>query len=161
MARSLAHERLEHRRNVALQFVHGFVSVLGVAMALEIREVGSSLDGANCPFCDAVIINPVDPTSLDPWDPTPACEHVFFLGHDHGIAYVSQRAQEQLAASGVLTIVDPALGISLESTEEGQQGDTLELISLNVHGDRAEILAVYAPAPSFEGQYVGVANRLD
>ncbi len=130
-------------------------------MALEIREVGSGADDAACSVCGAIVLAAADPATVEPWEPMPACEHVFFLGHDHGIAFISQRAQEQLAASGVLTITDPVLGISLESSEEGQQGDALDLIAANVHGDQAEILAMYAPAPSFEGQYVGVASRLD
>jgi len=128
---------------------------------LEIREVGSSLDGASCPFCDAVVFPPLDPNELEPWDPIPACEHVFFLAHDHGIGFVSERARAQLAASGVLAIDEGDLGIMLESNEDGEQRDPLELIRSCVHGDEAVILAVYAPAPVFEGQYVGVARRLD
>ncbi len=132
-------------------------------MALEIREVGTSLDGATCPYCEATVLPAYDPDELEPWDPAPACEHVWGLAHDHGIAFLSSAARAQLAASGILVIDDDDLGIGLEVSEEPVGGDRrghVGLLADYVHGDGAAILAVYAPAPIFEGTYVGIAERL-
>jgi hypothetical protein len=132
-------------------------------MSLEIREVGSTADPVHCTVCGAVVLEPYDPDSLEPWDPAPACGHLWGLWHDHGIAYLSGEARAQLAASGVLVLDDPTLGIELEVSEDPDSQhdrDPMDILTGIIHGQGALVLAVYSGPPTLEGTYVGVAERL-
>ena len=132
-------------------------------MELEIREAGAPSDPVHCTVCGVVVLEPDEPDALEAWDPTPACEHVWGLWHDHGIVYLSPDARRQLAASGVLVHDQPELGIELEISEDPDSGDDRsegEILTGIIHGPGAAILAVYAGPPSFEGAYIGTAERL-
>ena len=130
---------------------------------LEIREVGNVSDPIHCTVCGAVVLAPQDPDTLEPWSPEPACGHVWGLWHDHGIAYLSSGARAQLAASGVLSLDNPDLGIELELSEDPESGDDRhhsDVLTGTVRGPGAVVLAVYTGPPTLEGTYVGVAERL-
>lgn len=132
-------------------------------MELEIREVGQVTDPVECPYCGALALPPSDPEELELWDPEPACGHVWGLWHDHGVAYLSPEARAQLAASGVLVLDDPDLGIELELSEDPESEDNrnhTDILTSTIYGPGAVVLAVYTGPPGPEGSYVGVAERL-
>jgi hypothetical protein len=132
-------------------------------VALDIREVGQTTDPVHCTVCNVIVLPPDDGESLEPWDPAPACVHVWGLWHDHGVVYLSPAAQAQLAASGVLVHEDPDLGIELEVSEDPESEDdrgATEILASIIHGPGAVVLAVYTGPPAPEGSYVGVAEHL-
>lgn len=132
-------------------------------MPLEIREVGQVTDPVDCPFCGVTVLPPSDPEELEPWEPAPACGHVWGLWHDHGIAHLSPEARAQLAASGVSVHEDSDLGIELELSEDPEREDDRhhsDILTDTIHGPGAVVLAVYTGPPGPEGSYVGVAERL-
>ena len=132
-------------------------------MPLEIREVGATTDPIECPFCGVVALPALDPEELEPWNPAPACAHVWGLWHDHGVVYLSPQARAQLAASGVLLRDDAHLGIELELSEDPESEDDrhhTDILTSTIHGTEAVVLAVYTGPPGPEGSYVGVAERL-
>jgi len=132
-------------------------------MPIEIHEVGQVTDPVGCPFCGVKVLPPDDPEDLEPWDPEPACGHVWGLWHDHGIVYLSPEARAQLAASGVLVLDNPEVGIELELSEDPESGDDRhhsDVLTGTVRGPGAVVLAVYTGPPTLEGTYVGVAERL-
>lgn len=132
-------------------------------MSLEIREVGSSTDPVHCTVCAVVVLEPQAPTALEPWDPAPACVHVWGLWHDHGIAYLSPEARAQLAASGVVVLDDPTFGIELEVPEDPNSQDDrdhMAILTNVIDGQDAVVLAVYSGPPTLDGSYIGVAKSL-
>jgi len=131
---------------------------------LEILEVGTTSEPVHCTVCGMVVLEPQDPGTLEPWNPTPACEHVWGHRHDYGIAYLSPTARAQLAASGVLVIDDGNFGIDLELSEDSDLGDDRDqrtVLTETIPGPGAVILAVHAVLPTLTGTYVGVAEKLE
>lgn len=132
-------------------------------MPLEVREVGQVSDPIDCPFCGVTVLPAMDPDVLEPWDPSPACAHVWGLWHDHGIAYLSAEARAQMAAFGVLIRDDETLGIDLELSEDPDSEDHrhhADVLGDTIHGPGAVVLAGYSGPPGPEGSYVGVAEKL-
>lgn len=99
----------------------------------------------NCPFCGAKAID-YESTS----DPTAdLCEHVLFLAHDQGFELRTDRFNTLMKIEGSED----------EEVELGDQGydgftDRLELAD-------AIKFAIYTPAPSFFGAYIGFAPTED
>lgn len=123
-------------------------------MSAPLRDVGSSLDTVLCPHCGAVVHEAVDPNNLE-WDATPGCPHVFVLGHDLGIEFLSEAARLQLEAAGIAVEDYPEGGIELPEEEDESWLETIDR-AISLPG--AEVLAVYAPAPVFDGTYIGIAE---
>lgn len=113
-------------------------------------------EGVACPHCDAMVIPAFQErdSATDDVAPTPACEHVFLIAHDMGIAYLSEAARAALDDVGVAVVGDDGL---LELDGGDDMDDIWALLSRGITWPAAQVLAVYAPAPSFSGTYVGVA----
>lgn len=132
-------------------------------MPLEIREVGRPTDPVHCTVCNKLVLAPEDPDALEPWNPTPTCDHVWGPWHDYGIVYLSPAARSQLAASGILAVHDEDLGLELELSEDPDSEDDrddMTVLTETIHGPGAVILAIYSGPPTFDGTYVGIAESL-
>ena len=95
----------------------------------------------HCPFCGAMAI-----TAGDSGEVIEAfCEHTLFMAHDHGFEYRSVRFDEAMGITGV----------DSDDIDVGDKG-------LDGYTDKVELVdsvkfALYQPAPSFFGAYVGFA----
>ncbi len=95
----------------------------------------------HCPFCGSVAITAGDSEDMV----EEFCEHVLFMAHDEGFEYRSQR-------------FDRLMGISGVDSDDIKAGDK----GIDGYTDKVEIadsikFALYQPAPSFFGAYVGFA----
>jgi hypothetical protein len=95
----------------------------------------------HCPFCGAQAITAGDSEEMV----SEFCEHVLFMGHDAGFEYRSARFDKLMDISGI-------------------ESDEIDLGDKGVDGytDKVELVdsvkfALYQPAPSFFGAYVGFA----
>jgi len=124
---------------------------------MEIQDTGLFFEGVKCPHCGAEII-PGFNRNEDGFEDfgMPPCEHVYLMANDAGITYLSQKVREQLETAGFR--VDGANGELIE-VEDVSKSESLDLGSIGRILDRptAQILATYAPAPSFDGIYVGLS----
>lgn len=121
-------------------------------MSIEITEVGTTLDDIACPNCAAVVWDATAAREGHEW--TPACVHVFLLAHDVAITYLRPDARTTLQESGVdLDGPDDAIDISDDCHES-----RWDILDAHLPLDGARILAVYAPAPVFDGFYIGIAD---
>lgn len=126
---------------------------------MEPVDTGRFLEGVACPHCDAMVITRFQDRDLAIEDvlPTPACDHVFLIAHDMGIAYLSKAARAALGEAGVAVVDNDGL---LELDGGDGEDDIWSLLSRGITWPASQVLAVYAPAPSFDGTYVGVAARV-
>ncbi len=99
----------------------------------------------HCPFCGAQAVSAGDAEEMV----TDYCEHVLFMAHDEGFEYRSSRFDELMGISGMD-------GDEIELGDKGVDGytDKLELVD-------SVKFALYQPAPSFFGAYVGFAPSED
>ena len=108
-------------------------------------EIRSDDYPVHCPFCGAKAIAGGDSEKVI----NQFCEHVLFMAHDEGFEYRSSR-------------FDALMGII------GMDGDEIDFGDKGVDGytDKLELVdsvkfALYQPAPSFFGAYVGFAPSED
>ena len=99
----------------------------------------------HCPFCGAKAIDPE--SDSDPAENL--CEHVLFFAHDEGFELRTDRFNALMHIEGV-------------------EDDELDLGDHSYDGftDKVELVdsikfAIYTPAPSFFGVYVGFAPTVD
>jgi hypothetical protein len=95
----------------------------------------------HCPFCGAKAIAGGDSEEVI----TEFCEHVLFMGHDEGFEYRSARFNSLIGDSETdQNDIDPG--------DKGVDGytDKIELVD-------SVKFAIYQPAPSFFGAYIGFA----
>lgn len=98
-----------------------------------------------CPFCGAKAISPSSET-----DPTgELCKHVLFLVHDEGFELRTDRFNALMKIQGV---DDGEVDIGDKGYDDFT--DQVEL-------DNAIKFAIYTPAPSFFGAYIGFAPTED
>lgn len=122
---------------------------------MEPVDTGRFFEGVACPHCDTVVITGFRDrdSTIDDVVPTPACDHVFLIAHDMGIAYLSDAARAALDEAGVAVVGADDL---LELDGGDDEDDIWSLLSRAITWPESQVLAVYAPAPSFDGTYVGV-----
>jgi hypothetical protein len=99
----------------------------------------------HCPFCGALAISARNAEEMA----TEFCEHVLFMAHDEGFEYRSAKFDSLMGINGVDTY-------EIKIGEQGFDGYT----------DRVELVdsvkfALYQPAPSFFGAYIGFAPSSD
>lgn len=123
---------------------------------MEPIDTGLFFEGVTCPHCEATIITGFDQRSdtQDALASEPGCDHVFLLAHDMGIAWISDDARAALAAAGIDVRDEDGL---IELGDPDDDDDTWALVGRAIGWPEAQILATYAPGPSFDGTYVGVA----
>lgn len=125
---------------------------------MEPIDTGLFFEGVSCPHCAATIIHGFD--NRDATEPDsfaePGCEHVFLIAHDLGIAYLSKDARSALVAAGIdISAQDDMIELGSDSEED----DLWTLVGRGIRWPSAQVLAVYAPAPAFDGTYVGVVAQ--
>ena len=108
-------------------------------------EILSHDHPVHCPFCGAQAIATGDSEEMV----TEFCEHVLFMAHDAGFEYRSAKFDSLMGISGVESD-------EIDLGEKGFDGytDEVELVD-------AVKFALYQPAPSFFGAYVGFAPADD
>lgn len=121
-------------------------------MSIDVIEVGTTLDDIACPNCGEVVWGAGDARESEDW--TPACAHVFLLAHDIAIAYLRPDARAMLEAAGV-DVDGPDDMFELDDECHDSRWD---ILGAHVPLPGARILAAYAPAPVFDGIYVGIAD---
>jgi len=95
----------------------------------------------HCPFCGLKIIDPDAASEII----AGTCEHVLFIAHDEGFEYRSNRFD-------VLMDIEDIENDHLVLGENGYDGFTD-----NVEFKNSIKFALYMPAPSFLGSYIGFA----
>jgi hypothetical protein len=103
-------------------------------------ELLSGEHPVHCPFCGAPGISNDDENLIEDF-----CEHVLFMGHDAGFEYRSARFDELMNISGV----------DSEDIDFGDKG--LDGFTDTVQMPGSIKFALYTPAPSFFGAYIGFA----
>lgn len=98
-----------------------------------------------CPFCGAKIYEP-DP-ELDVI--VDGCKHLLFVAHDEGFALRTARFDALMKITGVEDV-------DLSDVEHGYDGFTNQVVLAD-----SIKFAIYTPAPSFFGAYIGVAVNDD
>lgn len=120
-------------------------------------DTGLYSEGVSCPYCDAVVITGFESQEA-PGDSEPSfeppCAHVFLLAHDVGITYLSEAARLALSEAGI-TITGEQDLLTLQGSEDDKS--IWDLLGEAIQWPGAQVLAVYAPAPSLLGAYAGVA----
>lgn len=94
-----------------------------------------------CPFCGVIAHESVDNSDKE----VAPCEHVLFIAHDEGFEYRSGRFN-------VLMKISEQEDDDIELGEHGYDGFT-DKVPLS----DAIKFALYVPAPSFFGVYIGLA----
>lgn len=120
-------------------------------MSMEPIDTDAFFTGLDCPYCGVNILPAYDPQAADePLAAEAPCEHVFMIGMDMGISFLSADAKQALVAAGVF--VDDTLDDLIEILDE----DRWAAFGRSITWPGAQILATYAPRPSIAGTYVGV-----
>lgn len=99
----------------------------------------------HCPFCGALGISQGDSEDMV----TEFCEHALFMAHDEGFEYRSSRFDLLMKIEGVDND-------EVDLGDKGMDGFT-DAVPL----DGSVKFALYQPAPSFFGAYVGFAPTDD
>lgn len=94
-----------------------------------------------CPFCGEKIYEPDQ--EADPI--VEGCKHLLFLAHDEGFELRTERFDALMNIAGVEDV-------DMSDVEHGYDGFTNQVVLAN-----SIKFAVYTPAPSFFGVYIGVA----
>ena len=104
-------------------------------------EILSDEHSIHCPFCGANAITAGDEDEMA----EEFCKHTLFMAHDEGFEYRSGRFDELMGVAGVESD-------EIEFGDKGVDGytDTIDLVD-------SVKFALYQPAPSFFGAYVGFA----
>jgi hypothetical protein len=99
----------------------------------------------HCPFCGAEAIAAGDEGEMV----EEFCKHILFMAHDEGFEYRSSRFDELMGVAGVESD-------EIEFGDKGVDGytDKVNLVD-------SVKFALYQPAPSFFGAYVGFAPTAD
>ena len=98
-----------------------------------------------CPFCGAKAIAAGDEDDMV----EEFCKHTLFMAHDEGFEYRSSQFDEVMGVAGVESD-------EIEIGDKGIDGYTDKIDLVN-----SVKFALYQPAPSFFGAYVGFAPSTD
>ena len=107
-----------------------------------------------CPNCSAVILTAYDPNDISGTHQAPGCEHVFLMGHDVALTYLSAAAKRVLKSHGVI-LVDEDGWIDVDQETLGDES-VEDLLSAHEDFADAYIIGVYKPAPHPDGSYIGL-----
>lgn len=125
---------------------------------MEPVDTGRFFEGVDCPHCGTVLIRGFDDRDENEGFDSPACEHVFVMAHDLGITYLSPEAMQEIKSAGLVVDMSEAPLLHIQAvTDDEDEADSWAVLGRAIRWPEAQILATYAPAPSFDGTYVGVA----
>ena len=130
-------------------------------MTIPQIDTGAFREDLKCPHCDSIVMRGFDPNNEIGWERELACNHVFLMADDIAIVYLSSESIRALRAADVIVEdVDGYIDVTLNDEPLGH-GEVCEVLSGDAHFEGAQVLAVYAPAPSFLGSYIGVTRASD
>jgi hypothetical protein len=112
---------------------------------IQIVEFCPDDDPLLCPFCGVTLYDP----DADEQSGEPSCPHVLFIAHDYGFEFRSERFNSLMGITG---ISDGDLESLVHEGELAYDGFTSRVCC-----EDAVKYAIYTPAPSFLGVYIGVA----
>jgi len=127
-------------------------------MPIPQTETDLFFEGIDCPACGRVALEGFDPNRVEAFDSETLCSHVFMRANDVGLEYLSAMAISVLETRGATVDVDGGFVEVELAGEELNQAEVLDLLASDGNFTEAKVLAVYAPAPVFNGAYVGLLS---